>query len=140
MEKVLVSPFRSGATHIVIFRPIFPDRAVPGWTQKRHHRADGAAEKGNKTGCGERKPCHMTPHAKRGARICQCSRALVGSELRAAQPVFGRPKRIPRSSISRSMRCSLDLAMASIMFLKKPLTRLNAVRTPTRFPRVLPNV
>src|SRR5258708_27039649 len=100
MEKVLVSPFRSGATHIVIFRPIFPDRAVPGWTQKRHHRADGAAEKGNKTGCVERKPCHMTLHAKRCARICQCSRPLVASQLSAAQPVCSRPNTLPLKSLS----------------------------------------
>jgi hypothetical protein len=52
MKKVLFPTFRSGTTHIVIFRAIFPDRSIPGWTQKRYHRADGAADKGNQNGCG----------------------------------------------------------------------------------------
>ena len=32
------------------------DRPVPGWAQKLHHSADGAAQKGNQNGCGERNP------------------------------------------------------------------------------------
>ena len=54
MAKVFFAPFRSGTTHVVSFRAIFPDRPVPGWAQKRHQIADGAAQMENQNGCVDR--------------------------------------------------------------------------------------
>jgi hypothetical protein len=51
IQSVLFAPFRPRSAHVVIFGPIFSDRPVPGWTEKRHHGADGAAQQGNKNGC-----------------------------------------------------------------------------------------
>ena len=64
IQEMLLAPFRSGTTHIVSFRPIFAVRPVPGWTEKRQQGADGAAEKGNQYGCGERNSSHVILHAK----------------------------------------------------------------------------
>src|ERR1700730_7689724 len=61
---MLFPPFRSGAAHIMIFGPVFPDLPVPGRTEKCHYRAGGAAEAGNENGCGERKRSHLTLHTK----------------------------------------------------------------------------
>jgi hypothetical protein len=63
MSRMLFAPFRAGATHIMFFRPIFPDRAVPGWTQKRHYGTDGAAQMGRKSQWLERKLTHVILHA-----------------------------------------------------------------------------
>src|ERR1035437_8966902 len=64
----LFAPFRSGTTHIMLLRAVFPDRAVPGWTQKRQQRADGGAQKGNKNRSGERKLSHVMLHGKNCTR------------------------------------------------------------------------
>jgi hypothetical protein len=61
--KVFFPPFWSRTAHIVIFRVVSPVRSVPGRTEKRHQRADGAAETGNKNGCSERNLSHVTLHA-----------------------------------------------------------------------------
>jgi hypothetical protein len=70
IEKMLLVPFRSGTTHVVIFRSVFPHGPVPGWTEKRQQRADGAAEKSND------RQAHR-----------ECS---AGSEWRVTQLSFGR--------------------------------------------------
>jgi hypothetical protein len=62
IEKMLFPPFRPGAAHVVILRPIDLVRPIPGWTKKRQHGADDFAQQGNKNGCGK---YHVTPHAKR---------------------------------------------------------------------------
>jgi hypothetical protein len=50
IEKVLFTPFRAGTAHIMIFRPVSPGWAIPGWTQKGQHGADGTAQEGNDNG------------------------------------------------------------------------------------------
>ena len=50
--KMLFAPFRSGAAHIVAFRPIFPD--VPERVQKGRQHAHGMAEMGYQNGCEKR--------------------------------------------------------------------------------------
>ena len=54
MAIVFFAPFRSGTPHVVSFRAIFPDRPVPGWAQKRHQIADGAAQMRGQNGCVNR--------------------------------------------------------------------------------------
>src|SRR5229473_5431772 len=63
IEKVLLAPFRSGTPHIVIFGVVFPARPIPAWVEKRHQRADDAAEMGSKHGCSDRKLSHWILHA-----------------------------------------------------------------------------
>src|ERR1700687_5482320 len=63
IKKVLFAPFRFGGAHIIIFWPVSSDRPIP--TKKRQQRTDGAAEKGNNNGCGERKLSHVTLRARR---------------------------------------------------------------------------
>jgi hypothetical protein len=63
IEKVLFTPFRAGTAHIMIFRPVSPGWAVPGWTQKGQHGADGTAQEGNDNGCGERISRHVMPQS-----------------------------------------------------------------------------
>ena len=77
IEKMLFAPFRSGTAHVVIFRPVFPARPVPGWTEKRHHGADDAAQKGNKNGCGERETA-----------ACDAPREKLNSKRRAGWPAL----------------------------------------------------
>jgi hypothetical protein len=69
VEKVLLAPFRPGAAHIVIFRPVFPERPVPGRTHERHHGAESAANHCDENGCDVRNPRHVTLHAKNRMRI-----------------------------------------------------------------------
>jgi len=52
IEKVLFTPFRAGTAHIMIFRPVSPGWAVPGWAQKGQYSADGAAQERNSNGYG----------------------------------------------------------------------------------------
>jgi hypothetical protein len=129
IKKLLFPAFRPRAAHIVIFGPVFPDRPVPGRTEKRHQRAGGAAGKGNENGCGERKLSHLTLHAKGELELAdakwlissglfQCSRTLVRAGSRVTELSLDRSKRTPRSSSSRCMRRSFELAIASIMFFK----------------------
>jgi hypothetical protein len=61
IEKVLFPPFRPGAAHVVILRPIDLVRPIPGRAKKRQHGADDFAQQGNKNGCGK---YHVTSHAK----------------------------------------------------------------------------
>jgi hypothetical protein len=98
VKKVFFTPFRSGTAHVVLFRPVFPDRSIPGWAQKCHQRSDGAAEKGNQNG---------RAHRERS----------VGS-VRTTQSLLSRSSRMPRSSSSRFIRRIFELAIASIIFLK----------------------
>jgi hypothetical protein len=65
---MLFAPFRSGAAHVVVFRPVFPGWPVPGWTQKGQQRADASAEDGEKNGCAERRLSHAILHAKKTNR------------------------------------------------------------------------
>ena len=79
----------------MIFRPVLPGRPIPGWTQKRHHKADGAAEKGN-NGCSERKLRHVSLHAKvepdlEGATCPISILANAGSIGIARHPIFVGP-------------------------------------------------
>jgi len=60
MKKLLCVPFGPGTAHVVLFRMIFPDRAVPGRAQKRQERADGAAENSGQNGRYKRKLTHVT--------------------------------------------------------------------------------
>jgi hypothetical protein len=53
LSKMLFAPFRPGTTHVVLFRAIFTHRPIPGWTQKRHDSAKGAAEQGSRNRGGE---------------------------------------------------------------------------------------
>jgi hypothetical protein len=54
IEQMLLSPFRSGPAHIMLFRMILPDRPIPGRAQEFHQCTDGAAEKGHESGRGHR--------------------------------------------------------------------------------------
>src|SRR6266478_6848570 len=143
--KLFFPPFWSRTAHIVIFRVVSPVRSVPGRTEKRHQSADAAAQKRNKNRCSERKLSHVTLHGKMstGDRTpngpYQSLRTRLEPGLRVTQSLLARSKRIPRSSSSRSIRRSFELAIASIILCKKPLKRLKALRTRTRLPRVLPN-
>src|SRR6266852_559375 len=62
--KLFFPPFGSRTAHIVIFRVVFPDRSVPGRTEKRHQSADAAAQKRNKNRCRERDLSHVILHRK----------------------------------------------------------------------------
>jgi hypothetical protein len=62
MAIVFFAPFRSGTPHVVSFRAIFPDRPVPGWAQKRHQTADGAAQMRGQNGCVDRQLSHVMLH------------------------------------------------------------------------------
>ena len=43
IEKVLFVPFRPGTAHIMVVRPVFPGRTVPGRAEKRQHGAGDLA-------------------------------------------------------------------------------------------------
>ena len=64
IEKVLFAPFWPGTAHVVIVRPVFPARPIPGWAEKRQHGVDNFAQQGSQNGCGERISRHVTPHTK----------------------------------------------------------------------------
>jgi hypothetical protein len=54
IQNMLFAPFRPRSAHVMIFRPVSFGRPVPGWAQKSHQSADGAAQKRNKNRCSAR--------------------------------------------------------------------------------------
>ena len=55
IERVLFAPFRPGTAHIMVVRPVFPARPIPGRAEKRQHGAGDLAQQRNNSGGGERK-------------------------------------------------------------------------------------
>src|ERR1700733_7735159 len=112
---MLLAPFRPGAAHVMIFGPVFAARAVPGRPQKRQQGPSGTAQKGNRDGCGGGKLTHVMLRTKGGFEFGGPDRLRdhrvrsVGRDWRVSQFSFGRSKRMPRSSSSRSMRRSFAL-------------------------------
>ena len=43
IKRVLFVPFRPGTAHIMVVRPVFPGRTVPGRAEKRQHGAGDLA-------------------------------------------------------------------------------------------------
>src|SRR3984957_485168 len=101
---MLLAPFRPGAAHVMIFRPVFAARAVPGRPQKRQQGPRDTAQKGNRDGCGGGKLTHVMLRTKGGFEFGGLDRPpdhrerSVGRGWGISQFSFDRSKRMPRIS------------------------------------------
>ena len=70
VEKLLLPPFRSGTAHIVFLWVVSLGRPIPGRTEKRRHRPDGAAQQRDKDGPVHRE-CSLGPES-RTTQLLRC--------------------------------------------------------------------
>ena len=94
----------------MVFRPIFHNRAVPGWTQKRNHGAYDTAQMKNKGRCPERELPHVILHANNQFRSGQMPRLSIVA-VPAPTGIAPHPIAVgPVEAIAAKLKFALDTA------------------------------